>query len=80
VSEHEPQMAEGLVEFLQITAPQWATKLTLERLAWVNITVALGREHEAATDLLAEILDRGMDVDCRKRVRQFVHKAKGDQA
>jgi len=29
-------IAEGLIEFLQATAPSWATKLTMERLAFVR--------------------------------------------
>ena len=35
-------IAEGLVEYLQATAPQWATKLTRERLAFASLTMKIG--------------------------------------
>ena len=33
---HTPEYAEGLIEFLQATAPTWATKLTWERLGLIR--------------------------------------------
>lgn len=34
---NEPFVSEGLVEFLQATAPDWATKLTKERMSFVRL-------------------------------------------
>jgi hypothetical protein len=47
-------VSEGLIEFLQATAPEWATKLTMERLSFVRIIVRLSNLEQAARGLIED--------------------------
>lgn len=44
---NEPFVSEGLVEFLQAMAPQWATKLTKERMSFVRLLAAKQSREDA---------------------------------
>lgn len=55
----ETTHAEGLIEFLQATAPSWATKLTMERMGLIRqITQAC-----AQRDYLLEALKDREDIE-----------------
>lgn len=47
-------VSEGLIEFLQIAAPSWATKLTRERLSFVRLIAEANRENQRLKALLEE--------------------------
>lgn len=45
-------VSEGLIEFLQATAPAWATKLTMERLTFMRLIANAERENGRLKALL----------------------------
>ena len=58
MSDHEPKLAEGLLEYLQAMGGGWSAKLTMERLGFVKIIAKLATERDEA---LANNL-KGMEV------------------
>ena len=48
MSDHEPKLAEGLLEYLQVVGGGWSAKLTMERLGFVKIIAKLATERDEA--------------------------------
>ena len=49
MSDHEPKLAEGLLEYLQAVGGGWSAKLTMERLAFAKTITELATEVEKLT-------------------------------
>jgi len=62
-----PPMAEGLIEFLQVVGPEWATKLTHERMTFVGNLAAMAGECRK----LEEELRAATHCDCGEPYSTF---------
>jgi hypothetical protein len=61
MTDTKPFVSEGLIEFLQAIAPQWATKLTMERMTFVRLVADATRRAEKLKALLLEAVYRGIE-------------------